>query len=190
MAYIRTFVAIDLDASVRGRTAELVRRWQDLEARINWVERENMHLTLKFLGDIEDRRVPEVCSAVQQAAAAHRPFEVQCQGVGAFPAVERARTIWIGVEQSQGALAALSEDVDEALHAVGYPMESRRYHGHLTIGRVRDPCGQRDEIRRRIEAAADFQAGSSLVNQVVVYSSVLERRGPQYGVLSRVRLKS
>jgi len=188
MAYIRTFVAIKLEEPVRRKAGELTRRWSDVGAKVNWVSAANMHLTLKFLGDVEDREVPEVCKTVQQVVADHDPFVVELAGAGAFPATDRPRTLWLGVGEGGDELSELAVALDDALHEIGYAAESRRFHGHLTLGRVRDPQGQQAELQRRVEKASDFSAGMSQVNEVMVFSSVLERDGPQYGVLSTARL--
>ena len=147
-----------------------------------------MHLTLKFMGDVEDREIPELCKTVQHAAVKHRRFEIECCGAGAFPAADRARTLWLGIDSGHELLSSLANDIDDALHRIGYAVESRKFHGHLTIGRVRDQQGTRQELARCLEDACECVAGRSQVREVVGYSSSLERGGPQYGVMARAPL--
>ena len=138
MASIRTFIAVELSPRVLQRAGDLIARLSAAEAKINWVRPEQMHLTLKFLGDVPDTETPDICRVVSQVAAQFEPFEIICRGAGAFPNRERPRTLWIGIQDGAEELKALQAALDEALKKeLGYAKEPRGFHPHLTIGRVK-----------------------------------------------------
>lgn len=189
MAKTRTFIAVELSAAVQRRAADLVERLRVSGARVSWVAPQNMHLTLKFLGDQSDEEIAEVCRAVGPAIQDMESFEFLCFGAGAFPANQRPRTLWIGVREGTAELQALQDRVEAALAPFGYPREHRQFRPHLTLGRVRAGNVGLDELARLLAQAADWQAGCVAVDDVVVFSSLLQRDGPRYEVLARFPLE-
>ncbi|MEZ6072309.1 MAG: RNA 2',3'-cyclic phosphodiesterase [Pirellulales bacterium] len=137
MQTIRTFVAVEVDRIVRRRAGELVERLAQLTDDVRWVEPQNMHFTIKFLGNVRARDTVDVCEAVESAVIDLRPFELVVEGLGAFPALERPRTIWIGTSTGSEALGEVFQRVDDAVVELGYRPEPRRFTAHMTIGRVR-----------------------------------------------------
>jgi 2'-5' RNA ligase len=189
MSKIRTFIAVAVSAEVRERASDLVERLRASGADVNWVRPENMHLTLKFLGDVVDSQLGDVCSAVARAAARVAPFEATCRGAGAFPDVRRPRTIWIGVERGAQEMVALHAAIEAALAPAGFPNDHRPYHPHLTIGRLRRSGRGQHRLSELIERNSEFQAAAARVAEAVVFSSVLQKAGPTYDVLARAPLK-
>lgn len=188
MANIRTFVAVEVSPVVRQRAAELVKRLRTSGDGFKWVDPASMHLTLSFLGDVDDRDVYRVCQAVSTAVATVPPFDIEFAGAGAFPDVPKPRTVWIGVTHGAEQMIALQEAVADALEVEGYRKESRRYQPHLTIGRCGRGSRPTRELSQQIAAAAEFEVGESGVDEVVVFSSRLERAGPVYEALSTAPL--
>ena len=185
MKNIRTFVAVDVTEAVRERAAQLIEELRSCGGDIKWVEPHNMHLTLKFLGDVPETEVNSVCRAVVQAAADLPPFSISVQGVGAFPHVGRPRTVWIGVEEGAEQLGSLQRAVDRALKPLGYPKERRPFHAHLTLGRIRRGGPESRTLSDRLREQQAFLAGHSQIKEVVVYASYLDRSGPSYQAMSR-----
>ena len=186
---IRTFVAVEMDAAVREMAAELSRELASAGADVKWVDAENMHLTLKFLGEVDSREVHEVCRAVESAAASQAPFRLDLCGAGAFPTIHRPRTLWLGCGPGSEPLAALAERIEAELHKLGYPREGRRFHPHLTLGRIRRGKAGLARLAELLAEHADFEAGRSRVDEVVVFSSQLDRGGPTYNPLGRAKLR-
>ncbi|HVX13902.1 MAG TPA: RNA 2',3'-cyclic phosphodiesterase [Pirellulales bacterium] len=174
---LRTFIAVEVSSEVRGRARQLIGRLQETGAKVTWVKPEALHLTLKFLGDVDLIDVPSVCQAVQEAVADLPPFEFQVHGAGAFPSVARPRTIWLGVGAGDEELVGLHGAVERAVSGLGFRHENRRFRPHLTLGRVR---GDRElgELGRLITANAEFTGGVTSIDDVVVFSSELESDGP------------
>lgn len=188
MRRIRTFIAVELSADVRRRAGDLIERLQASGARVNWVAPENMHITLKFLGDQTDNEVATVCRAVQHAVQGLRPFEFTCCGAGAFPNVQRPRTLWIGVQDGAEELGRLQRCVEDELSEQGYVPEGRAFHAHLTLGRVRSSGPGLVELAQLLSKADTFSAGTVSPQEIVVFGSHLQRGGPRYEVLARAPL--
>ena len=188
MSKLRTFIAVELSMDVRGLAKTAIRKLSAADADVRWVEPENMHLTMKFLGDIDPLDTLEVCQAVEAAVAPIPPFDVLFGGVGAFPAADRPRTLWLGVTDGLEELTELHQAIEQAMADCGYPPEARRFHPHLTFGRVR---GGRNisELSELVTSLADSGSGSTDIDEVVVMSSELTRQGPIYTPLGHAELR-
>ncbi len=147
MSRIRTFVAVDIEAAVRRRARELIQTLGGTTTAVRWVDSNDLHLTLKFLGDVEDKDIYSVCQAVGSAVCDLKPFHAFCRGVSAFPSLQRPRTIWLGLEDPAAQLTTLQGRVEEALANLGFPRKHRKFCPHVTIGRV--------DIRHRRVSAPD-----------------------------------
>ncbi len=188
MATIRTFIAAEMPQSVRSRGLDLIERLRPAGADVKWTAADQMHLTLKFLGDVPATDVPGVCDAVADAASGIEPFEIECGGAGAFPSASRPRTLWLGLTDGHEPMAALHKAVETALADLGFRPEHRRFHGHLTLGRVRQGKRGIAELSQLIEQNSDFPAGAASISELVIFSSELTRQGPIYTVLGRAPL--
>ena len=151
---IRTFVAVELSDSIKAHiAADIAQLRQEQIDNMRLVRPEGVHLTLKFLGDIDANRVPAVADAMTQAAAHHAPFSLALGQPGVFPNTNRARVLWIGVEGDLQLLRLLQSDIEEALVAAGFPPEKQRFNPHLTIGRMHHKASREDR-RRATDALA------------------------------------
>jgi RNA 2',3'-cyclic 3'-phosphodiesterase len=189
MATTRTFIAVEVSDGARGRAAELIRRLRASNAKVSWVVPENMHITLKFLGDQSDDDLAVICRSVLDAVAEVPAFDFLCHGAGAFPNLQRPRTVWIGVTEGAAEFVHLHEAVESALAARGFRRENRALTPHLTLGRVRGGGDAQQELGRLIAAHADFPVGLSATDEVLVMASHQRRSGAEYEVLARAPLK-
>ncbi len=185
---LRTFVAVEIDDSVRWRVAELIERLRAAVDGVSWVAPQNLHITLKFLGDVAGPRVAEVAQAVRQAVRLATPFEFESRGLGAFPRIERPNTLWIGCGEGAEALVALADRLDWALSPLGFARESRPLVPHLTLGRLRRGGKAPANLVRIFRENAGFVAGRSRVHHVVLFSSQLTPKGAIYSPLDRADL--
>lgn len=170
-----------LPDEVRQRLAAAVERLRPHAAGVAWVAPANLHVTLKFLGEVDEGRVPSVAAALAAAAGAHGAFDVSVRGLGAFPSPERPRVLWAGLEDDAGRLGALAGGVDAACAALGFPRETRAFASHVTLGRAREG--------RRQPALADALArggefGRVRVERVALMQSELSPRGSRYSELA------
>jgi 2'-5' RNA ligase len=190
MARLRTFLAVDLGKTLRDRCVALQEGLARASADVKWVEPDNLHVTLLFLGEVEDREVPALCRAVAEVCADHEPFPASIEGVGCFPNPRRPRVVWVGVGEGAQELVTLHDDLERPLLDLGcYRREERRYRPHITLGRVRGdrPAAQ---LAEALKKQANWQAGVTDVREVRVLSSELTPQGPIYTVLSRAPLRS
>jgi 2'-5' RNA ligase len=185
---IRTFVAVEIDEAVRGAAAKVADELRAASADVGWVAPHNMHLTVKFLGDVAAEKIPQVCDTVAQTVAGMERFDLEIRGVGAFPNAARPRTIWIGTGNGEAQLTLLAERLEKALTELGFAREDRPFHGHLTLGRVRRPSRALAALTPMLKQRADLALGQTAVHEVVVVSSQLERGGPIYEALCRASL--
>jgi len=179
---IRTFVAVPIANECRARAVKLIGQLQSVAPDVKWVEPHNLHWTLQFLGNVDERETPEVCAAVADGMLELESFDLHVRGAGAFPSLDRPRTLWLGAGQGRDAMIALQAAVEKSLEDLGFRGEARRYTPHLTIGRP----GRGDppvELAEQLVALADFDGGTMLVDEVVIYSSELTREGPVYDPL-------
>ena len=186
---IRTFVAVDIDTAVRDCAAELIDEFSAAGADVKWVQPHNLHLTLKFLGNVDSGEIHQVCGAVQRAVGDVAPFDFELRGAGAFPNANRPRTLWLGVGRGEKEMAELNKLIESPLAKLGFPKESRRFHPHLTIGRARRGGPGVGELGKLIGQYADFELGRTTVSEVIVFSSQLDRSGPTYEALARAELR-
>jgi 2'-5' RNA ligase len=188
MSKIRSFIAIPLSGEIAHAAAKIVREIDKVAAGIQWVPPENMHLTLKFLSDIDENETWEICRAISKAVAGMEAFDIECQGAGAFPSNEKPKTLWLGITQGKDELHKLQQAVDDALADLGFRREPPRFNPHLTIGRVKQPGPHLREVTRILNENADFSAGVAMVDEVVLFSSDLTPEGPLYSPIGRAEL--
>jgi 2'-5' RNA ligase len=185
----RTFVAVKIDPAVGEKTAEIIRALQAVPADVKWVEPSNLHLTLKFLGDVESADIHRVCQTVEQALADQAAFEFEIRGAGAFPNARRPRTFWLGAGEGEREMVAVAKLLEKKLQKLGFRREERRFQPHLTIGRLRRGARTGEEFCELLEQYADVEVGRFLVDEITVFSSTLTPSGPIYDPLARTSLR-
>ncbi|MDA1050768.1 MAG: RNA 2',3'-cyclic phosphodiesterase [Planctomycetota bacterium] len=188
MTRIRTFIAVDTSPAVRRRAVALQDKLREGEVNASWTDPENMHVTMQFLGDVDESLIPEVCQRVAVAAAPFAPFDLEFARAGAFPALDRPRTVWIGVDRGSQKLVELQFAIQESLVEMRFPRERRTYKPHLTIARVRAAGPRQKRLSELIAHYHDFKAESCDVTEVVIFASYLERSGPTYQIMGRAPL--
>src|SRR3989304_8243289 len=141
MERIRSFVAILLSEEVREAVASLIESLRPLGRSVAWVKSENLHLTLKFLGNQSQEQLSRTKDGLVEATAGVASFELSLVGLGGFPDLRRPRVLWVGASDGAEAAIILAQKVEESLHRRGLPREERPFSSHLTIGRLKDPRG-------------------------------------------------
>ncbi|HNS72933.1 MAG TPA: RNA 2',3'-cyclic phosphodiesterase [bacterium] len=186
MATLRTFICIELPEQVRERISELQHQLSVPGSGVSWTRPEGIHLTLKFLGDIEPPQVEAIAGAVERASQGIAPFRVTVAGTGGFPNLNRPRVLWVGIENSASALFTIQSQIERELVGLGYPREERRFSPHLTLGRVKAPEAVQEicrELLQRSFAPVTFTAGS-----IIIMRSDLKPDGALYTPLRTIEL--
>ena len=188
---MRCFIAIDYPDEVLKKVVEIIHQLSSsLPPRsVRWVSESNLHLTLKFLGEIELQQVSQIKDILTDIASAANPFSFNVLGSGIFPSPARPSILWIG-NSSSDQMAVLAKEIDRAVTPVGILMESHPFSPHLTIGRVNKQ--QDAAILRRL--SSDFQKkhigelGLVQVDRIKLYQSELRPGGPIYTAIGQYRL--
>ena len=178
MGTVRTFVAVETPGTVCQTLAATIDRLRGSAKGVRWVRPEGIHLTLKFLGDVDAAQIPDLLGVVQRVAEQVAPFTLQTGGVGGFPSRDRARVLWVGIEGEVGALEELQAGVERGLQFLGFSPDRRKYSAHLTVGRARrGPVALPEGLEGPVETVR-FR-----VERVNVMKSDLKPDGAVYTVL-------
>src|SRR5712692_9187014 len=189
MSRIRTFIAVDLDKTVRNRTVALQETLKESGTEVKWVEPENLHVSLLFLGEVDEREVADVCRIVSETTQQHSSFTMNVETAGCFPHARRPRVLWVGVGAGKQELCAIHDSLEIALLDLGFRREDRKYSPHITLGRVKSDRST-DNLASALAQQAGWKGGEIQVSEVLVMGSKLTPQGPEYTVLSRAKLGS
>jgi 2'-5' RNA ligase len=188
MARIRTFIAVEIGDEIRKNAVVLQQRLARANAGVRWATPESMHVTLLFLGEVDEREVLAVCRAVKEVAGREPPFPLQVSGVGAFPTPRRPKTVWAGITDGAEPLRRLYGLLEAKLLDLGcYRKEERGYTPHLTLGRVKADADSH-ALAAELPKLMAWDGGRTVVTEVQVFSSELRPDGPEYTVLGRGEL--
>jgi 2'-5' RNA ligase len=179
---MRTFAAIDLDPEIKRSLQDLILKLKRTGADVRWVGSQGMHLTLKFLGEVGEDRVPAIEGVLRGAAGASSSFPLVLQGTGTFPGGKSPRIIWAGFKE-EPALIALQMAVEDGLEREGFPREERAFHPHLTFGRVKSPSGIREALLE-LEKYRGALFGEMTARRLTLFESVLKPQGAEYRAIS------
>jgi 2'-5' RNA ligase len=192
MEKIRSFIAVELPLELKQALSRLQAKMKSASgAPVRWVEPNNIHLTLKFLGDIDIEITGRITAALEDAARGTHPFDIGVSGLGVFPDLKRVRIVWVGLTGELAKLEQFQQRIEAGLAPLGFPPEGRPFTPHLTIGRVRDYARPDDRL-----ALGELIGGMGLdreykvgLNAVHLIKSQLTREGPIYSKISTVALK-
>lgn len=183
MQRVRSFVAVELPEDLKGVLLGVEGELDEAGARVRWAAAETLHLTLKFLGDVERTQLVEVARAVEGVAAERSPEEVELAGLGWFPPRGRPRVIWAGVGGGRDWVMEVAQAVERALEPLGFPPEARRFHPHVTLGRVRSGDGL-EALAAAVRAAEGRRFGAFEADRVLTFESELRSEGPLHTVVA------
>jgi RNA 2',3'-cyclic 3'-phosphodiesterase len=182
--HIRSFVSIDLDdEQILSKVMSVMSSLTALGGDLKPVERDNIHLTLKFLGDITPAKLAEIKNALSKVR--FEPFSLEIKGAGAFPNLKRMNVIWIGVGEGWSKVEQIFEQTETLLHEIGFSRETRPFSPHITIARVRTGR-KRDELAAFLEHLADESFGTLNAEHMRLKQSLLAPSGPTYSTLFEV----
>jgi 2'-5' RNA ligase len=188
---MRCFIAIDIDDQIRKGLSDLqdeLRKKVDIrKGDVKWVRPELTHLTLKFLGEIKDEQVVEVCNITKDVASRHKRFELDIESVGQFGG-RSARVMWIGTGQGSDELLQLQEDLEQQLDIAGWPKDTRKFSAHLTLCRIRSSKAGY-ELSRLSGQYQAYKLGTMPAYDVSVYQSELTPQGPIYTTMGSYALR-
>lgn len=191
LRYLRLFVAVNFSDRTKNRIESLINQLKIIPADAKWVSRDNLHITLKFLGNVPEDQVPALVFALKGAAEGIAPIKLELGGFGLFPGSSRPRVFWLGSAGQLAMLSQLHDHVQTALERIGMKVEKKRFTPHLTLARLRSPA-RIDEI---MEEAAQLTANdrilaSETIKSFELMSSILGQKGPTYAIMTKIQLKN
>src|SRR3989338_2661620 len=137
MNTIRAFIAVEIDPETRQKISELISKLKKSNSDVKWITEDQMHLTLKFLGNIDNSKVQDISNALSSISNNFKSFAITLSGIGAFPNLNHPRVIWLGIDKGMDALKNLSERIENEMEKLGFEKENRGFTPHLTLGRLR-----------------------------------------------------
>jgi len=186
MATIRTFVAIDLPGEIKMELDKLISGLRQAASDIRWVRAANLHLTLRFLGELPMESIKDLAVILQENLKGFDPFEISLAGLGGFPNLKRARVIWVGGGRGCEGLENLAPLVESSCKQSGFGPADKPFSPHLTIGRVKFPKGH-ERLIALIESMR-YESPLFQVKDVVIFKSELLPAGPRYTMLESIEL--
>jgi RNA 2',3'-cyclic 3'-phosphodiesterase len=189
MSVMRAFIAIKISADISKKLRDIQAKLKQAQAHVSWVNPENIHLTLQFLGNIDEDQVPAIIAQIEEAVKVVAPFQLQIGYAGAFPNLRYPRVIWIGVtDNEEQSLKTLQTEISSQMAQIGFEQEDGRFKPHLTLGRIRSQKNK-STLVRAIEGMVNIWVGGLSVDTVYLIRSDLKPTGAEYTDLGAVSIK-
>jgi 2'-5' RNA ligase len=185
---MRLFIAMPLPEKIEELLAEIIFDLKQIRSKVKWVTPKNIHLTLKFLGDTDEKKIPEIIEAIKKIGSDYKMVISEINKLGAFPNLRRPRVIWAGLDGSIDILAEIAGKIENEMEKAGFEKENRPFKSHLTLGRVKDNFGIAD-LTQAIEKY-DFAPEQVVFDRIVLFKSTLTRQGPIYERLFETELQT
>ncbi len=185
----RIFVAIDISDEARIKVADYIEnlRGEFSNLRVGWEKAEKLHLTLKFLGDIDSNELRNLTEAVKKTTQQFSSFKLRISQTGVFPSKRNARILWLGIDDENRNLQKINDVLETECEQKGFVKESRNFRAHLTIGRLRESDKSKELIDRHLNKT--FAAVKFEISEIVIYESRLQKSGSIYSIVKRQKLE-
>lgn len=186
MPSLRLFIAIETPPTITPQLAAIRDRLKACNADVKWEPDEKLHVTLKFLGATDEGLLPQIVYNTEGVARRYQPLEARYGGIGCFPNKRSPRIVWIGMEDLNKNLELLQRNIEACLIPLGFKPEDRRFHAHVTLGRVKSSTGLTNLLR--IMDSITFESQPVSIHEIAVVKSVLNPNGSEYTTLKRIQL--
>lgn len=187
---MRTFIAIALPHDIKESLEHLQKTLKTAGADVKWVEPNNIHLTLKFLGEVDEKKVERIEAILEETAGAHSSYHIRVSGAGAFPRISSPRVIWVGMDYGVDETTQIAKELEVKIAKIGIPKENRPFSCHITIGRTRSGMNLQKlaEKLQALHTTSGIPPQEFPVTKLTLYKSTLTPPGPVYEVLKEANL--
>ena len=184
---MRTFIAFDLSEEIKTELERLQKELKTTEPDIKWSNPQNIHLTLKFLGEVDEENIKEIKQLLDEVSGKIRPFEITLGKVGAFPSLDRMKVVWVGIDKGSKNVIETANLIEDSSEAIGFFKEDRKFSAHLTLGRVKS--GKNKVVLKEKILSIEVKPLNHTIDKIILYKSTLTREGPIYDSLYEIDLK-
>jgi RNA 2',3'-cyclic 3'-phosphodiesterase len=184
---IRAFVAIEINKEIKNKLSEFLTQLKKTDADVKWVACENIHLTLKFLGYIEENILPALNKIINDGVSCLDPFDINIENVGAFPSLKKPRVIFVCAQDKGSNLLKIYEKLDKGMEVLGIMRDHKKYVGHITLGRIKSQKNI-PALRNALNPGAGYFFGQEKVNYISLMQSKLTPNGPIYTRLQNFKI--
>lgn len=185
---MRTFIALELSEEIKEELGRLQDELKAADAEVKWVKPQNIHLTLKFIGNAEESKIEEIKKILESISSQNHPFEISLFRPGAFPELNRPRVIWVGIDKGCAEVEKIAKIVSDELEKTGFPKEERPFSAHLTLGRVKS--GRNKARLKEKILSLETRPTSSAINHITFFRSTLTPSGAIYTALCKAKFKN
>jgi len=182
---MRTFIALNLSDETKEELSRIQEEFKKADADVKWNKPHNIHITLKFLGDIDETKVSEIKSVLDSISRESKPFDISLFKLGAFPSLNQVRVLWVGIDKGCSEVDQIAASVENNLEKIGFLKEDRPFSAHLTLGRVKS--GRNKAALKEKLSSIEAQPKSSRIDSITLYQSTLTPKGPIYTPLHVAR---
>lgn len=185
---MRLFIAIDTPASVKAQMAEIQAELKKSQADVKWDTADKFHITLKFLGETKDELLPAINGILETVGKKFQQFQIEYDDIGCFPNWNQPRVIWLGANETSGTLLKLKRSLDIELEKLGFETEDRKFHPHITLGRVKSQHNIKNLTV--IMESLKFKSEITTCRELLLMQSILKPSGSEYSTLTTVNLQN
>jgi len=185
---IRAFIAVELRQEIQQSLKAIQEHLKKTTQDVKWVESKNIHLTLKFLGDIKERDVLKIADNINRSLSSFNTFNTELTTLGAFPSLQKPKVIWVGLNHNEKKIEAMAKSLEEALGKIGIKKETRNFHPHITIGRVKS-SKDLSQLGKALQDVKIESEKAQLIQHITLFKSTLTSQGPIYEKLHTIELK-
>ena len=182
---MRAFIAVEIDDLTKQKISDLISNLKKSKTDVKWITEDQMHLTLKFLGNIDKDKVRDIANTLSNISNNFKSFTISLSNIGAFPNLNRPRVIWLGIDKGAGYLKNLNEKIENELEKLGFEKEDREFNPHLTLGRVKT-SKDLSELKKLLNETRFSLKNDININELILFQSTLTPRGATYSKLSTI----
>lgn len=188
MNTLRAFIAVEIDNLTKQKISKLISDLKKSNTDAKWITENQMHLTLKFLGNIDENKVGDISNALSEITDNFSAFAINLSSLGAFPGMNHPRVVWLGVNKGAGSLIKLNEKIETAMEKTGFKKESRKFEPHLTLARIRTSKNISNLIKL-INGASFPAQNDAQIDKLVLFQSTLTPKGALYKIILEKNLR-
>lgn len=186
MASLRLFIAIETPPGIKSQIDNVISELQSAQANVRWEQSEKIHITLKFLGEIPEKVLPQIVLHLEGVAGNTSPFTIRYSGLGCFPTMHEPRIVWVGVDDIENKLRPLAASIETEMASIGLEKEIKGFHPHVTIGRIKSRKNVTTLLRTMESITLESQP--TTITEIVLIKSELKPKGSVYGLVKTFQL--